>query len=284
MELSQTIIQSIFLLLNLLISRTRGLKLVRLDVPAIADIFSPVTLKCEYNLEDMNLYSVKWYKDGFEFFRYMPDYDPRSQALKSSGITVDLQKSDMNQVTLINLQFNHTGNYKCEVSTEAPDFKTVAQHANMTVMAYPTEDPKVEGVLSTYSLGDYVYANCTSGKSSPPAILTWHINGAKPDTWSWDNRRGWMEKDSQGLYTRTVGLQFQILSSHFTSNGGGLMPKMEIRCTSTIGNSVRHKAVYPTLVRALTSNSLAQKRLTGSAGVLRPPISIALVLVTSFRT
>jgi hypothetical protein len=40
----------------------------------------------------------------------------------------------MSRVTLINLQFNTSGNYKCEVSTEAPNFETVAQNSNMTVM------------------------------------------------------------------------------------------------------------------------------------------------------
>jgi hypothetical protein len=45
-----------------------------------------------------------------------------------------LQNSDMSRVTLTNLQFNTSGNYKCEVSTEAPNFETVAQSSNMTVM------------------------------------------------------------------------------------------------------------------------------------------------------
>jgi hypothetical protein len=45
-----------------------------------------------------------------------------------------LQNSDMNKVTLINLQFNTSGNYKCEVSTEAPSFATVAQNASMIVV------------------------------------------------------------------------------------------------------------------------------------------------------
>ena len=45
-----------------------------------------------------------------------------------------VQKSDMNRVTLIDLHFNTTGNYKCEVSTEAPNFQTVAQNSSMTVM------------------------------------------------------------------------------------------------------------------------------------------------------
>jgi hypothetical protein len=37
----------------------------------------------------------------------------------------------------------------------------------------------IEGVLSAYSIGDYVTANCTSGKSNPPAVLSWQINGVK---------------------------------------------------------------------------------------------------------
>ena len=34
----------------------------------------------------------------------------------------------------------------------------------------------IEGVLSTYSIGDYVTANCTSGKSNPLAVMSWKIN------------------------------------------------------------------------------------------------------------
>jgi hypothetical protein len=48
--------------------------------------------------------------------------------------------------------------------------------------AFPAEDPMIEGVLSAYSVGDYVTANCTSGKSNPPAALSWQINGVKVST------------------------------------------------------------------------------------------------------
>jgi hypothetical protein len=37
----------------------------------------------------------------------------------------------------------------------------------------------IEGVLSTYSIGDYVTANCTSAKSNPTAVLSWKINGVE---------------------------------------------------------------------------------------------------------
>ncbi|XP_069674524.1 uncharacterized protein [Periplaneta americana] len=242
-------------------------------------------MSCEYDLEGGNLYSVKWYKDDCEFFRFMPDYEPKSQAFHTPGISLDLQKSNINRVTLINLHFNTSGNYKCEVSTEAPNFVTVAQSSNMTVMAFPSEDPMIEGVLSTYTIGDYVTANCTSGKSNPPAVLTWQINGIQDDARAWEYREGPDETDTQGLHTKTVGLHFRIQNTHFTSNGGGLSPRMEIRCTSTVGGVGRHKSMFPSLARGLTSNKLAQERYMNSAGVLvMSPLIVIVLLTTSIQT
>ncbi|KAJ9574078.1 hypothetical protein L9F63_008492 [Diploptera punctata] len=137
------------------------------------------------------------------------------------------------------------------------------------VTAYPSENPMIEGILSTYSIGDYVSANCTSGKSNPLANLTWYINevklGKQADSWVWEYPPSPEESDSQGLHTKTVGLQFQVLNTHLV-NHGGFSPKVEIRCTSIVGESVRHMSVYPKLVRALTSNKLAQERNFNSAG------------------
>ncbi|GLH14466.1 Uncharacterized protein GBIM_18863 [Gryllus bimaculatus] len=40
----------------------------------------------------------------------------------------------MESVTLTDLSFTSSGTYRCEVSTEAPNFETVFKNANMTVM------------------------------------------------------------------------------------------------------------------------------------------------------
>jgi hypothetical protein len=85
------------------------------------------------------------------------------------------------------------------------------------------------------------------------------------ETWVWEYRKRADETDSQGLHTKTVGLHLQIQNTHFNSNSGGLTPRMEIRCTSTVGDEARYKAVFPTLARALTSNKLAQERFRNSA-------------------
>jgi hypothetical protein len=79
-------------------------------------------------------------------------------------------------------------------------------------------------------------------------------------------RDGPDETDTQGLHTKTVGLQFQIQNEHFTNNGGGAAPRMEIRCSSTVGESTRHKVLFPALARPLTSNKLAQEGFRNSAG------------------
>jgi hypothetical protein len=89
------------------------------------------------------------------------------------------------------------------------------------------------------------------------------------DTWVWEYREGADETDSQGLHTKTVGLHFQIQNAHFTSNRGSLIPRMEISCAATVGGRTRHKAVFPSLARALTSNKLAQEGFRNSAGRIR---------------
>jgi len=77
--------------------------------------------------------------------------------------------------------------------------------------------------------------------------------------------KGADETDEQGLHTKTVALQFQIQNEHFTNNGRSTTPNMEIRCISTVGESVRYKVVHTTITKALTSNQLAQEGFRNSA-------------------
>jgi hypothetical protein len=47
-------------------------------------------LECHFDLEGEALYSVKWYKDGNEFFRYVPRDQPPAQLFSLPGVTVDV--------------------------------------------------------------------------------------------------------------------------------------------------------------------------------------------------
>ena len=40
-----------------------------------AEVGADVNLECNYNLLGDNLYSIKWYRDDREFFRYIPEGD-----------------------------------------------------------------------------------------------------------------------------------------------------------------------------------------------------------------
>jgi hypothetical protein len=81
----------------------------------------------------------------------------------------------------------------------------------------------------------------------------------------WEYKKGADETDGQGLHTKTVALHFQIQNEHFSDNGRSSTPKMEIRCISTVGESVRYKVVHSTITKALTSNQLAQEGFRNSA-------------------
>ena len=74
-----------------------------------------VSLICQYDLHGEPLYSVKWYKDNIEFYRYLPRDDPPSLAFKVLGIDVVLHQSNETTVYLTNISLQSSGNYQCEV-------------------------------------------------------------------------------------------------------------------------------------------------------------------------
>lgn len=50
-------------------------------------------------------------------------------------------QSDMNKVSLAELSFDSSGNYRCEVSTEAPNFETIFKNSNMSVLGTFSQVP-----------------------------------------------------------------------------------------------------------------------------------------------
>lgn len=87
------------------------------------------------------------------------------------------RRSSANTVLLLSLNLNSAGNYRCEVSAEAPLFNTVSQRSRMEIIVLPNSPPRISGAKPTYHVGDLVQVNCTSDKSKPAASLHWYING-----------------------------------------------------------------------------------------------------------
>lgn len=78
------------------------LKILKLDVPNIVDPrWEKVSLKCEYDLGEKELYSVIWVKDGHEIFRYMPRAENPKRAQNITDLYIDFSRSDSKQVTLL---------------------------------------------------------------------------------------------------------------------------------------------------------------------------------------
>ena len=66
-------------------------RMVEMVVPAQVMLGERATLQCIFDMEGEELYSVKWYKAGHEFFRYIPgDRDQRITTFNLPGITVEV--------------------------------------------------------------------------------------------------------------------------------------------------------------------------------------------------
>lgn len=61
-------------------------------MPAWAQLHQPATLRCEYDPQEQPLYSVKWYKNRKEFYRYLKEERPQIRTFNMAGVHVDVSK------------------------------------------------------------------------------------------------------------------------------------------------------------------------------------------------
>ncbi|XP_055906579.1 uncharacterized protein LOC129941848 [Eupeodes corollae] len=223
-----------------------GLFVTDINVPEIVDFRDNVTLSCSYDMSGHTLNSVKWYKDENEFFRYSPMMSPVYMKFPVVGIVVSENKNFCNEFSCqieLNLQGQtSSGVYRCEVSGDAPHFKLTTKAANMTVSALPQNNPLIRSFHSMYRLDEFVTANCSSDYSSPPATLTWYINGERAFP-------GELQPTiEQTIPAHDYNLTKQTLQVHFYLNGpryfnSGRM--LQLKCVAEIDK-------YPKLRRETT--------------------------------
>jgi hypothetical protein len=75
-----------------LFSGALTLTLKNIDVPSHSLVGQDARLTCEFDMEGGTLYSVKWYKDEKEFYRYVPGDRPKLQVFRQDGILVDVSR------------------------------------------------------------------------------------------------------------------------------------------------------------------------------------------------
>lgn len=74
---------------------TESLRLTEVRIPNHVIRNNTVRLECHFDMNGEALYSVKWYKDGYEFYRYVPRDHPPAQVFDQSGVNVDVRISKL---------------------------------------------------------------------------------------------------------------------------------------------------------------------------------------------
>lgn len=215
--------------------RVCSLFVTEINVPEIVDFKDNVTLSCSYNMAGHKLNSVKWYKDEKEFFRYSPMMHPFYMKFPVEGAEAQENRhycnSSICRIELGILSKKSSGVYRCEVSGDSPQFKITTKAANMTVAALPKYDPKISGFHPMYHFDEFVTANCTSAFSSPPATLSWYINGelALPAELQ--------PRQETTLSAHDYILKSETLQIHFYVNGPRFIhfrKMLELKCVAAI--------------------------------------------------
>lgn len=65
-----------------------------LQIPEHVVLNETVRMQCNFNLDKELLYSVKWYKDGHEFYRYVPRDAPTVLTFPVPGVNVNVSTRD----------------------------------------------------------------------------------------------------------------------------------------------------------------------------------------------
>jgi len=180
MELKQ---RSVMLfLLNTVIFVTKeatGVSLQAVVVPHSKTRGENADLLCKYTQDGMDkLYSLKWYKDEVEFYRYQPWVQSGNKVVVFSvpGVRVDSSLSRPEHVVIKKVNFLSSGVYRCEITSN--NFKIIEKYEQMTVVALPHKAPTISATQENrqYEIGDLLELNCTSEPSHPPSALKWEIN------------------------------------------------------------------------------------------------------------
>jgi len=202
---------------------------------------SSADLYCRYNYSSANalfatsplarhnkIYSLKWYKDGQEFYRYVPSEDEPIVIYEKPGVSIDVRRSNATRIHLKKIDWFTKGNYRCEVTAE--DFETADENISTDVVAVPKRNPYITGQKSRYSVGEVVDLNCTSNASIPEAELSWYVNSVEAKQ---DIIHGpYNVREPSNLLTTTLRLRFSIQRRHVLEGSTSI----KVKCTAMLQN------------------------------------------------
>ncbi|KAL1139275.1 hypothetical protein AAG570_006261, partial [Ranatra chinensis] len=139
-------------------------------------------------------------------------------------------KSNATQLYLRKVGLSNAGRYSCEVSADAPSFRTAMVSGDMHVVIIPKALPEVQGMKSRYKVGDVLKATCISKHSKPAANLTWAVNNQILSS-DYIRQYNVMRDSKNNLETSISTVSFKVQKEHFKLNG-----RLKVRCMASIHN------------------------------------------------
>jgi len=240
---------------------------VSITVPSVIDVRDYATISCSYDIGFHRINSIKWWKDGKEFYRFTPFQIPNEARMTVKGVKISerhpmICNEKICKIHLEGLSSFSSGIYKCEIAGDAPTFKVIENQANMTVLVLPKRDPVIFGLSSSkYKYGDVVSANCTSDISSVAANLQWYIDDQKATSAMLKSPHQ-ITNNLEGfqLHYKTLELQLKIDKSRFHGKN-----QIKLQCVSKIDRLPNSPPVIKettTFINVIKPDDLRNQKLT----------------------
>ncbi|XP_069949614.1 uncharacterized protein [Cherax quadricarinatus] len=272
-----TTVRRLLILAVIIFNGAAGYILRGVDVPRFAFAGGQANLTCSYDLRSTRLYSLKWYHNGTEFYRYVPTERNRPINIKPShkfSVTEVFRNEHRVMLSLTRLTVSASGDYRCEVIAEHPSFRTETSNAPMTVLGEPLTPPVLVGAREIYEPTELVKISCQprhSLYSGHSPTLQWFIEGsqASPEmiTPHYDSRR-----------YGTSSLLLTIPGEKIASAGGSL--RAECRLTLGTHTLSTHKTlrVRVRMISYVSNYHSTASEWKASASLL-PLVAVLLLLL-----
>jgi len=202
-------------LIFITVKRAAGVYLEGVLVPHTVERGDNAVLECNYRaLQHDSLYSLKWYKDEVEFYRFEPwSGREKTRVFDVPGIRVDKESSKPSALVLKKVNFRSTGIYRCEITSS--NFEITEKYQQMTVIELPHKAPTIttEVNIKEYEVGDLLELNCSSEPSNPASALSWQVNKrvVPEDNYIFNE----VIHTGKKLFVTRIGLRIRLTKDHF---------------------------------------------------------------------
>ncbi|CAG9761316.1 unnamed protein product [Ceutorhynchus assimilis] len=130
-------------------------------------------MNCKYDLEGEPLYDVKWYKDDKQFFGCKADGSVQEFPLDGvSTYHSNYAAIGSCPINLTKLSRNSGGKYKCEVSLDAPTFRTVSETRTFNFIQYSKRTQELKDISTEKIRSSFQNQTSSSSNGQMNSICT----------------------------------------------------------------------------------------------------------------